>query len=86
MKIIDEINEGELKTGDVEVSQASITYIQEPDNCSSAEEYQRLKIHIEDAGGGKFIVLNTDRWAIDSIDDFITILQDFKQRIGVKRL
>ena len=86
MKIVDDTNEGDLKTGDVEISQASITYIQEPDNCSSSEEYQRLEIHIEDAGGGKYIVLRTDRWAIDSIDDFITILRDFKQRIGVKGL
>jgi len=86
MKIIDETNEGELKTGDVELSQATITYTQEPDNCSASEDYQRLKIHIEDAGGGKFIVINTDRWAIDSIDYFITILHDFKRRIGVKGL
>jgi hypothetical protein len=36
-----------------------------------------------DNGAGKFIVFSTERWAIDSIDELIEILNDFKLKAGI---
>jgi hypothetical protein len=66
------------------LSECKITYSQEPDSCSSNDEYQYMKLSTDDAGGGKFIVMETTRWAINSIDEFIAVLNDFKKRAGVK--
>jgi uncharacterized GH25 family protein len=55
---------------------------QEADSCQDTKklpEGQILTLKTDDAGGGKFIVLETKRWAIDadSIDEFSKVLKDF---------
>jgi hypothetical protein len=51
----------------VRVAEISITLMQEPDSCG-LDEIQVLRISTEDAGGGPFVVLKTDRWALDKTD------------------
>jgi hypothetical protein len=67
-----------------EVEDVTITYTQEEDSCDRSNSPQELKIFTEDAGGGKYIVFETERWAIDSIDELIEILNNFKTRAGIK--
>lgn len=59
-----------------------ITYYQEADSNSS--NHQFVNINIEDAGGGKFFVIETDRWAFDSIEEFIALLKDTAEKFDYK--
>ena len=56
---------------------ASFTWAQEADDCDDNVLYQRIEIKVEDSGGGKYLVLITDRWAIDpaEIDAFVDRLK-----------
>jgi len=65
-----------------EVEDVKVTYTQECDE--SSQDWQSLKIFTNDNGTGKYIVFSTERWAIDSIDELIEILNDFKTRAGIK--
>ena len=48
---------------------SEITLEQEPDSCMPSEsEYQKLTIQVDNAGGGNFIRLKTDAWAIDDTE------------------
>jgi len=67
-----------------EVEEVKVTYTQESDSCQSADEGQLLEFFTEDAGNGKYIVFKTERWAIDSIDELVEILNDFKLKAGIK--
>lgn len=88
MKIVDELFPPE-GTQDVALSKVTIEYVQNLDCCQSAKDYpeeiQKLTLTTDDGGGGKFIRITTDisGWSIDSdsIEDFLKILSDFKQRI-----
>lgn len=66
------------------IEETSVTYIQEQDSCCSDALDQSLQLFTEDAGAGKYIVFKTERWAIDSIDELIEILNDFKYKAGIK--
>jgi hypothetical protein len=61
-----------------EIEEVRITYTQESDSCQEEDLGQQLEVFTEDAGSGKYIVFKTERWAIDSIDELIEILNDFK--------
>jgi hypothetical protein len=63
------------------IEDISITYTQECDE--SSQDWQSLKMFTNDNGSGKFIVFQTERWAIDSIDELIEILNDFKLKAGI---
>lgn len=67
-----------------EIESTSITYTQDSDSCDISNDNQQLEIFTEDAGSGKYIVFKTERWAIDSIDELIEILNDFKLKAGIK--
>lgn len=63
------------------------TYIQNPDNTESRgnddDVCQELILSTRDGGGGKYINIKTNSWSIDSQEDFLTILNDFKNRCGI---
>lgn len=64
-------------------------YIQDQDSCASDEEKdkqpeQELDISIEDAGGGRYFVIKTNRWAFDSPQEVTDVLKEFEA--AVKRL
>lgn len=60
------------------VTLSGITLNQAPDSCDHEQRDQVIKINIDDAGGGKFIILETTRWAIDAdeIYEFAQLLKD----------
>jgi len=51
----------------ISVFELSVSLVQEPDSCGPNEP-QELHIRAENAGGGAYAVLETDRWAIDKED------------------
>lgn len=57
-------------------------YIQE-DDCCSGNGFQVIKIFTQDGGGCPYVVIETDRWAMDieQIDDFVNKLKAIVQRI-----
>lgn len=61
------------------------TYIQNPDNTESRDDVvcQELILSTRDGGGGKYINIKTNSWSINSPEDFLTILNDFKNRYGI---
>jgi len=65
----------------VAVNKVCVEYTQEADDNSS--EVQLLEISTEDAGGGVYYILKTERWAFDNLNDLIKVLQDFEKRLSV---
>lgn len=67
---------------DVVISRLSITYSQESDCCDDSQMGQELTITTETSDMTDFFYLiNTERWAIDDVDDLVDILIDFKKRM-----
>lgn len=58
------------------------TYRQNPDDCDDLGDLQELTIETQDGGAGVYYVIETERWAFDDIDDLISVLEDFKKKIG----
>lgn len=54
-------------------------YIQEPDNYAPDESIDNI-LEIGTEPGGYFYI-KTNRWAFDDIEELISILQDFKNKI-----
>jgi hypothetical protein len=59
------------------VSHVSATFVQEADSCDDAKNLgiQELIIQIDDAGGGPFFVISTDRWAFDDPKDIVECIE-----------
>lgn len=54
-------------------------YEQDADTCQfNSQDGQVLTIQTQDGGGGNYLVISTDRWAIDKndIDKFCNVLKD----------
>ena len=65
-----------MKPNYIEISH---TYEQESDSCApNIAQPQYLKIFTQDAGGGNYLILETERFAlnIDEIDAFYTELKE----------
>jgi folate-binding Fe-S cluster repair protein YgfZ len=60
----------------------TIEYIQEAD-CNSKGE-QILTLSTSDCGGGVYYILETERWAFDTLEELIEVLEDFKLRATVQ--
>ena len=63
------------------IEEISITYSQECDE--SSQDWQSIKMFTNDNGACKYIVFQTERWAIDNIDELVEILNDFKLKAGI---
>ena len=64
------------------LSSVSAEYLQDADDSSSNADIQSLQINTEDAGAGVYFVIKTERWAFDSIQELIDVLQDFQKKLG----
>jgi hypothetical protein len=48
-----------------------MVFEQPEDSCSESDAGpNQIEIFTQDAGDGKFLVIKTERWAMDSIEDF----------------
>ena len=55
-----------------------MTYTQEADCCTTEEQY--LTIKTDNGGGGDFYVIETKRWAFDTVEEIIELLNQFKEK------
>lgn len=75
------------KDNQVLLDSITCTYIQNPDNTESRgndeDVCQELILSTRDGGGGKYINIKTNSWSINNSEEFLTILNDFKNRCGI---
>ena len=64
----------------VSVNKVLVEYTQEAD--SNSDGLQFLEVSTEDAGGGVYYVLKTERWAFDNLNDLVKVLNDFEKRLS----
>ena len=55
------------------ISEGELVFVQSPDSMNPNP--QELRVHIDDAGGGLFFAITTDRWSVDSADEFLALLR-----------
>ena len=63
-----------------ELFSISAVYTQDADSCSN-ETCHELELKTDDAGGGMYYVLSTKRWAFESVDEIVGIIEDFLKRV-----
>ena len=62
------------------ITQRTETWSQEEDSAGrTGEDYQDLEISLIDAGGGHYIVLKTERWALNE-DEIDAFAEELKKR------
>lgn len=66
----------------VRIEEMSIQYSQDGDSCDG--EIQDIEIKTNDAGGGKYFVIKTERWAVDNVNELKLLLNDFTKRLNLK--
>ena len=60
-----------------EISKVSVEFIQDGNTLGTTEEVESLTVNLEfqlDESDGSFIVLKTDGWSIDDLDDLGTLI------------
>jgi hypothetical protein len=68
-----------------EIEECSITLSQTNDCCDSGTLGQLLFVKSQDSGAGKFLTLQTERWAIDDIDGFCEMLKSILETVEGKQ-
>lgn len=56
-----------------ELYEGSMVFSQEADSMSETD--QVITIRAQDAGAGKFFVIETERWAFDKIEQLVALLE-----------
>jgi hypothetical protein len=59
---------------------ASFTFTQEEDACCVGG--QEITVTVEDGGGGKYFAIKTERWAFDSPEELMAMLERVKGSLG----
>jgi len=54
---------------------ARLTYEQDPDGDDPGG-VQELRVEVTDAGAGPYLVIRTRRWAFDSPEQLVAVLED----------
>jgi hypothetical protein len=67
-----------MKKAEILSQEFKMTFAQDAD-CNSTED-QFLTIKTDNGGGGDFYVIETERWAFDSIDELVEIINKFKEK------
>jgi hypothetical protein len=67
-----------IKKAEILSQEFKMTFAQDAD-CNSTED-QFLTIKTDNGGGGDYYVIETERWAFDSIDELIEIINKFKEK------
>jgi hypothetical protein len=67
----------------MKIQEWRVTFSQESDACDSSQLGQSLIVRSEDAGGGQYLVIETSRWAIDSVEDLARQLTELVKRMVV---
>ena len=76
--MIEHVTEMSIPPGDTAVNKMSVEYIQDSDNYKDNDIENTLTIGTEPGG---YFYISTKRWAFDSIEELINILNDFKNKV-----
>lgn len=76
--MIEHVTEMSIPPGDTAVNKMSVEYIQDSDNYKDNDIENILTIGTEPGG---YFYISTKRWAFDSIEELINILNDFKNKV-----
>lgn len=60
----------------IERASCEIEYIQDSDCCQEGDLPQVLRVKTQDGGGGHYLVIETERWAIDDPEAFVALLRE----------
>ena len=71
-----EENEKEMNVG---IDEIAINYVQNGD-CTETDDVQQITISARNNGLARFINIKTDSWSIESEEELINLIQDFKKR------
>lgn len=81
------ISQMERKKPELLAQEFQMTFTQDSDCCDSSDQF--LTIKTQNGGGGDFYVIETNRWAFDSIPELVETLMRFHtkhQQIKSKKL
>jgi hypothetical protein len=75
---------------DVDISNMKITLTQDEDSCGEIDSpCQVLEVEFQDAGGGFYYILKTERWAVDSdkslFEDLDNICKELDNNFKVEK-
>lgn len=56
-------------------------YMQDSDGNAEDQLSQVLKVSSKECGDGKYFVIETHRWAFDTIEEMVAVLRDAEMRI-----
>ena len=76
------INFGLPDHGETTISDFAVTYSQDSDTNAN-QGIQDIQISSELVENEYYMILKTERWAINDIDEMIHLLEDFKRRIDL---
>lgn len=58
-------------------------YEQESDSCDPNNLGQDIEIMTQDAGGGIYYIIKTERWAFENIKELESLIKDFQKRFNM---
>ena len=67
-----------VKKAEILSQEFKVTFAQDAD-CQTTED-QFLTIKTDNGGGGDFYVIETKRWAFDTVEEIIELLNQFKEK------
>ena len=67
----------------IKLEELKARYSQQGDNAGG-EDWQDIEIQTQDAGGGIYYTIKTERWAFENIKEVADIIKDFEKRFNLK--
>lgn len=71
---------------DVAIEEVTIRYVQPMDTSGveNINDTQELVISTRDTGSGRFLNIKTESWSIESAEEMMNIINDFKRRANIE--
>lgn len=67
----------------IKLEELKATYSQENDSCDPDNLGQDIEISTQDAGGGNYYIIKTNRWAFENIKELGLLVKDFEKRFNL---
>ena len=67
-----------IKKAEILSQEFKVTFAQDADCCVLGDQF--LTIKTDNGGGGDFFVIETERWAFDSVEELVELFNKFKEK------
>ena len=67
-----------IKKAEILSQEFKVTFAQDADCCVLGDQF--LTIKTDNGGGGDFFVIETERWAFDSVEELVELFNNFKEK------